>query len=130
MQECCIRFIMFYQFNQIWLNKLVTIFMRTRHCLKIVQIRRFSGPYFPVFRLNTEIYSVNLRIHPKYRKMRIRRNSVFGHFSRSEFQTTNDKMSFGLKRKNSCKLSTMCSLKVLNCAIFTKLRKPVRQLDK
>ena len=44
----------------------------------------FSGPYFPVFRLNTEIYSVNLRIQSKYRKIRTRKKSVFGHFSRSE----------------------------------------------
>ena len=43
-----------------------------------------SGPYFPVFELNTEIYSVNLRIQSEYRKIRIRKNSVFGHFSRSD----------------------------------------------
>ena len=28
------------------------------HCLKTVQIRSFSGPYFPELGLNTEIYSV------------------------------------------------------------------------
>ena len=44
----------------------------------------FSGPYFPVFGLNTEIYRVNLRIQSEYRKIRIRKNSVFGHFSRSD----------------------------------------------
>ena len=38
-----------------------------------------SGPYFPVFRLNT----VNLRTQSECRKMRRRKNSVFGHFSRS-----------------------------------------------
>ena len=43
----------------------------------------FSGPYFPVLGLNTEIYSVNLRIQSEYRKIRTRKNSVFGHFSRS-----------------------------------------------
>ena len=42
-----------------------------------------SGPYFPVFRLNMEIYSVNLCIQPEYRKMRTRNNSEFGHISRS-----------------------------------------------
>ena len=42
-----------------------------------------SGPHFPVFRLNTEIYFVNLRIQWDYRKIRTRNNSVFGHFSRS-----------------------------------------------
>ena len=33
----------------------------------------FSGPYFPVFRLNTEIYFVNLRIQSKYGKIRTRK---------------------------------------------------------
>ena len=39
-----------------------------------------SGPYFPVFGLNTEIYSVNLLIESEYRKIRTRNNSIFGHF--------------------------------------------------
>ena len=43
----------------------------------------FFGPYFPLLGLNTEIYSVNLRILSEYRKIRTRVNSVFGHFSRS-----------------------------------------------
>ena len=43
----------------------------------------FSGPYFPVFEMNTEIYGVNLSIPSKYGKIRTRKNSVFGHFSRS-----------------------------------------------
>ena len=41
----------------------------------------FSGPYFPIFELNSEIYSVNLRIQFEYGKIRTRKNSVFGHFS-------------------------------------------------
>ena len=43
-----------------------------------------SGPYFPVFGLNAEIYGVNLRIQSECRKIRTRNNSVFGPFSRSE----------------------------------------------
>ena len=43
----------------------------------------FSGTYFPVFGLKTEIFSVNLRIQSEYKKIRTRKNSVFGHFSRS-----------------------------------------------
>ena len=39
-------------FFQIW--KFFQIF----HCVKSVQIRSFSGPYFPVFGVNTERYSV------------------------------------------------------------------------
>ena len=38
------------------------------------------GPYFPVFGLNTKIYSVNLRIQSEYRKIQARNNSVFGQF--------------------------------------------------
>ena len=43
-----------------------------------------SGPYFPVFELNTEIYGANLHIQSEYRKIHIRNKSIFGHFSHSE----------------------------------------------
>ena len=46
-----------------------------------------SGPYFPLFGLNTEIYEVNFRIQSEYRKIQTRNNSVFGHFSRSDILT-------------------------------------------
>ena len=51
---------------------------------KISKYGVISGPNFPAFGLNTEIYSLNLRIRSDYRKIRTRNNSVFGHFSRSE----------------------------------------------
>ena len=44
----------------------------------------FSGTYFPAFGLNMKIYYVNLRIQSEYRKIRTRKNSLLGHFSRSE----------------------------------------------
>ena len=44
----------------------------------------FSGPYFPDFGLNTEIYRVNLHTQSEYRIIRAKKNYVFGHFSRSE----------------------------------------------
>ena len=50
---------------------------------KVSKCRVFSAPYFPVFGLNTETYSVNRRIQFEYRKMRTKKNSVFGYFSRS-----------------------------------------------
>ena len=50
-----------------------------RHC------RFISGPHFPVFGLNAEIYGINLRIQSEYRKIRTRNNSLFGHFSRSDY---------------------------------------------
>ena len=37
-------------------------------CLKIVRIQKFSGPHFPAFGLNMEIYSVNLLIQSKREK--------------------------------------------------------------
>ena len=48
---------------------------------KVSRYGVISGPYFPVFGLNIEIYSVILRIQSEYRKIRTRINSVFGHFS-------------------------------------------------
>ena len=53
---------------------------------KTSKYRVFSGPYFPAFGLNTEIYSVNLRIQSEYRKIRTRKNTVFGHFSRGQYK--------------------------------------------
>ena len=55
---------------------------------KVSKYRVFSGPYFPVFRLNTEIYSVNLRIQSECRRIRIRKDSVFGHISRGDLVLT------------------------------------------
>ena len=50
---------------------------------KVSKYGIFSGPCFPVFGLNTEIYSVYLHIQSKYRRIQTRENSVFGHFSRN-----------------------------------------------
>ena len=50
------------------------------HCVK----RVISGPYFPVFGLNTEIYEVDLRIQSEYGKIWTRNNFIFGHFSLSD----------------------------------------------
>ena len=50
---------------------------------KVSKYGVFSGPYFPVFGLKTDIYGVNLRIQSEYSKIRIRKNSGFGYFSRS-----------------------------------------------
>ena len=45
------------------------------HCEKAVRIRNYSGPHLPAFGLNTEIYSVSLRIQSKCGKMQIRINA-------------------------------------------------------
>ena len=52
-------------------------------CIFYIIHRVISGPYFPLFWMNTEIYSANLRIQSEYRKIRTRENFLFGHFSRS-----------------------------------------------
>ena len=49
----------------------------------------FPGPYFPAFRLNTERYGISLRIQSECGKIWTRKNSVFGHFSRSECYSSN-----------------------------------------
>ena len=50
---------------------------------KVSKYGVFSGPYFPVFGLDTEIYVVN-RIQSECWKIRTRKNSSSGHFSRSD----------------------------------------------
>ena len=58
----------------------------------------FSVPYFPVFRLNMDIFGVNLRIQSKNRKIRTRKNYVFGHFSRNDILEHFDTMTSFLYR--------------------------------
>ena len=53
--------------------KLSPVFNTTFYCVKNVRIRNFSGPCFPVFGLNTKIYSVNLRILSECGKIRTRK---------------------------------------------------------
>ena len=43
------------------------------HFVKSVRIRNFSGPYFPIFGLNTEIYGVSLRNQSECGKIRTRK---------------------------------------------------------
>ena len=47
--------------------------MKETHCVKSVFIRSFSGPYIPVFGLNTERYSISLRIRSKRGKTQARK---------------------------------------------------------
>ena len=62
---------------------LLKVFTNPNTVWEVSKYRVFSGPYFPVFGLNTEIYRVHLRIQSEYRKLRSRKNSVFGYFSHS-----------------------------------------------
>ena len=73
-----------YLVNLLWEEGLIkSIFTRTRgvgksksgvfHCVKSVRIRRFYGPYFPAFELNTERYFLSLRIQSECGKIRNRK---------------------------------------------------------
>ena len=48
---------------------------------KVSRYGVFSGSYFTKFGLNTEKYFVSLSIQSKCRKIRTRKNSLFGHIS-------------------------------------------------
>ena len=53
------------------------------HCVKMSMYGIVSGPDFPAFGLNKERYSsVSLRIQSECGKIRTRKNSVFGQYSR------------------------------------------------
>ena len=70
--------------------------------MKIVQIRSFSGQYFLGFGLNTEIYSVNLRIQSKYGKYGPEKKLVFGQFSHTDVfkNSVNDKILYYISIAN------------------------------
>ena len=70
-----------YRSFSMYFHKMALILINT--VWKVPRYGVFSGPYFFVFRLNAEIYGVNLRIQSEYGKKHTRKNSVFGHFSRS-----------------------------------------------
>ena len=53
------------------------------HCVKVSKYGVIFGPYFPAFGLNPERYFVSLRFQSECGKIRTRKNSIFGHFSRS-----------------------------------------------
>ena len=60
-------------FGVYWLESLTFSHFHTLHFMKSVRIQSFSGPYFPAFGLNTEWYSVSLRIRCKYGEIRSRK---------------------------------------------------------
>ena len=55
------------------------------YCMKSIRIRSFSGPYFLAFGLNTERYSVSLRIQFECKKIRTRKILNTGTFYRVLF---------------------------------------------
>ena len=61
-------------------TKVIQSLQYQSQCVKSVPIRSFSGPYFPAFGRNKEIYSLNLRIQPKCEKIRTRKSSILDTF--------------------------------------------------
>ena len=64
---------------------------QTKHSVKNVPIRCFSGPYFLVYGLNTERYFVSLRIRSKCGKIRTRKTpktDIFHAVSTTEHVNT------------------------------------------
>ena len=55
---------------------------------KVSQYGDFFGPHFPLFGLNTELYSVNPRTKCKCEKIITTKKSVFGHFLRDDYAIT------------------------------------------
>ena len=50
------------------------------NCVKSVRIQSFSGPHFPAFRLNREIYFVNFRVQSESRKIWTRKTTITDSF--------------------------------------------------
>ena len=87
------------------------------HSVKCVRIRSYSGPYFPVFELNTDRYGVSLRIQSECGKIRTRIISEYGHLSRSEnkqyvFRFRNNNKASLFKVKTNVEIET----KIIHCA--------------
>ena len=55
-------------------------FLSSKHCVKSVRIRSYSGPHFPAFGLNIRISPHSVRMRENVDQ----NNSEYGHFSRSE----------------------------------------------
>ena len=72
LQNSCRYLLLIY--NRIWNFKMSTFssLFPVIYRVKSVRIRNYSGPHFPVFWLNTERYSIFLRIQSVCGKMRTR----------------------------------------------------------
>ena len=73
----------YYIMHNVDRNALNITICKTYTAWKVSKV--ISGLYFPVFGLNTEIYSANLRIQCKCRKIRTRNSSIFGNVLCSDY---------------------------------------------
>ena len=73
----------YYIMHNVDRNALNITICKTYTAWKVSKV--ISGLYFPVFGLNTEIYSANLRIQCECRKIRTRNSSIFGNVLCSDY---------------------------------------------
>ena len=81
--------------------------------------RVFSGPYFPAFGLNMKRFRESLHIQSECAKIWTRKNSVFGHFSRSETVKTPAKCShilWVIKVNKKLVMTSVC------CSLYTLIQ--------
>ena len=83
-----LQFVSFYYFYYFLPSMLLyTDYIFIATAWKESKYRVISGPCFSVFGLNAERNGASLCIESEYRKMQTRNNSIFGHFSHSEYCT-------------------------------------------
>ena len=96
---------------------------------KVSKYEVIFGVYFHIFRLNTETYSVNVRIQSEYRKIRTRNNSILGHFSCSVYvyylqlfgmDNISNWLEILSKSCNVCCKTFKVSINILGCYIGLK----------
>ena len=77
----------------------------TIYCVKNVRIWKISGPYFPAFGLNTERYSVSLRIQSECWKTQTRKTSNRDTFNAVIAELNWIESLYFMLTKNTCSIS-------------------------
>ena len=72
-----------------------------KQCVKKVRVISFSGPHFPTFRLNTEIYFANVHIKGQCGKMQFRETPNMGTFYTVQYADSAQKNKFYIKHSLS-----------------------------
>ena len=65
-----------------------------KQCVKKVRVVSFSGPHFPTFRLNTEIYFANVHIKGQCGKMLFKKTPNMGTFYAVQYADSAQKNKF------------------------------------
>ena len=80
----CVKNFQIRSFFWFLFSRILPKYGKIRTAWKLSKYGVFSGPYFRPFGLDTERYEVSLRMQSECAKIRIRKNSEFGQFSRSD----------------------------------------------